>query len=111
MSTAERGELERRALRLQALVEERALQREGLLSMSPARTGRSTIYAAGCVAAQPWMPDADLAGAARRILDRVNEPHLRFHHTAGVAGRVADALRALPGWLRVYWEGRWRGHW
>jgi hypothetical protein len=86
----------------------------------PIRTGRSAVFARGCVAAQPWFPDEDMVGAARIIVEGLDEPTFRFIMPAGpgqklapewqVEGRLLDH-DGLTTWLWAYWEGRWRGYW
>ncbi len=44
----------------------------------PTRTGRSAIFAMACVTAQRWLPEEDLKGVARGILENLDEPRLRF---------------------------------
>ncbi len=86
----------------------------------PTRTGRSAIFAMACVTAQRWLPEADMQGVARGILENLDEPRLRFVLPASddtqlspewqVEGRLLDH-DSLTGWLWAYWDGRWRGYW
>jgi hypothetical protein len=85
-----------------------------------ARTGRSALFAMGCVAAQRWYPDEDMKGIARNILVGLDEPTFRFimpfddKHPLPrdwqVESKMLDA-DCLTGWLVAYWEGRYRGYW
>ena len=87
---------------------------------SPTRTGRSAIFAKGCVNAQRWFPEEDMVGVARTIIEGLDEQTFRFVMPAAgdgelspewqVEGRLLDH-DGLTGWLWAYWEGRWRGYW
>ena len=84
------------------------------------RTGRSVVYAMGCVAAQRWFPDEDMKGVARKILEGQDEKTFRFIMPLDeknplppewqVESKMLDT-DCLTGWLCAYWEGRYRGHW
>lgn len=84
------------------------------------RTGRSALFAMGCVAAQRWFPDEDMKADARKILERLDEDTFRFimplddEHPLPpeweVESRMLDG-DSLTGWLCAYWEGRYRGYW
>ena len=84
------------------------------------RTGRSAIFAMGCVAAQRWFPEEDMRGVARRILERLDENTFRFvmpldeEHPLPAEWRVESKMLdgdCLTAWLCAYWEGRYRGYW
>jgi hypothetical protein len=85
-----------------------------------ARTGRSALFAMGCVAAQRWFPDEDMKGIAREILAGLDEPTFRFIMPLDdknplppdwqVESKMLDA-DCLTGWLCAYWEGRYRRYW
>ncbi|MEX0642804.1 MAG: hypothetical protein WD468_08900 [Pirellulales bacterium] len=85
-----------------------------------AKTGRSALFAMGCVAAQRWFPDEDMKGAAREILERLDEPTFRFVMPYDdenplspewqVESKMLD-IDCLSAWLCAYWEGRYRGYW
>ncbi|WP_442483547.1 hypothetical protein [Aeoliella sp. SH292] len=84
------------------------------------RTGRSAIFAMGCVSAQRWFKDPAMQRTARHILEQLDEPTLRFilpldddHPLPDewvVESEMLD-LDSLTGWLAAYWEGRFRGYW
>lgn len=84
------------------------------------RTGRSTIFAMGCVAAQRWFSDVDMVSDARRILEGVDEDTCRLILPMDdqtplpadwqVESKLLDG-DCLTAWLCAYWEGRYRGYW
>ncbi|MCB1124698.1 MAG: hypothetical protein KJT03_24305, partial [Verrucomicrobiae bacterium] len=84
------------------------------------RTGRSALFAMGCVAAQRWFPGENMVADAKRILTGLEEETFRFvmplDHTHPlpreweIESRLLD-LDCLTGWLCAYWEGRYRGYW
>ncbi|MDA0347305.1 MAG: hypothetical protein O3C20_07870 [Verrucomicrobia bacterium] len=84
------------------------------------RTGRSSLFAMGCVAAQRWFPEEDMVGDARKILTGLDEETFRFvlplnqeHPLPSdwvIESKLLD-LDCLTGWLCAYWEGRYRGNW
>ena len=86
----------------------------------PTRTGRISAFGWGCVNAQRWLPDEDMTGVARRILEGLDLDTFRFIMAAGpgrelppdwrIEGELIDHT-SLIGWLWMYWEGRWRGYW
>ena len=86
----------------------------------PTRTGRISAFGWGCVNAQRWLPDEDMTGVARRILEGLDLDTFRFIMAAGpgrelppdwrIEGELIDHT-SLTGWLWMYWEGRWRGYW
>jgi hypothetical protein len=86
----------------------------------PTRTGRSSIFAKGCVQSQRWFPQEDMVGVARTIIEGLDEPTFRFVMPAQsgqeltpewrVEGRLLDH-DSLTAWLWAFWEGRWRGYW
>jgi hypothetical protein len=85
-----------------------------------ARTGRSALFAMGCVAAQRWFPDEDMKGFARETLEKLDEPTFRFvlpfddEHPLPPDWEVESKMLdcdCLTGWLCAYWEGRYRGYW
>jgi len=86
----------------------------------PTRTGRSSIFAWGCVTAQQWFPDEQMAATARKILEGLDLNTFRFilPATPGdtlpadwkTEGELLDH-DSLVGWLLAYWEGVWRGFW
>lgn len=85
-----------------------------------ARTGRSALFAMGCVATQRWFPDEDMKGVARGILEKLDEPTFRFilpfddEHPLPPEWQVESKMLdgdCLVGWLCAYWEGRYRGYW
>ena len=84
-----------------------------------AQTGRSSILAMGCVMAQRWLPDEEMVPVARHILERLEPDTMRFimpvpPEAAPPSWQIETELLdhdALTGWLRAYWEGRWRGYW
>lgn len=86
----------------------------------PARTGRVSLFAWGCVNAQRWLPDEDMVAVAKIILQGLDLETFRFVMPADPEGRLPPNWRTegelldhdcLVGWLLAYWEGRWRGYW
>ncbi|MEX0642991.1 MAG: hypothetical protein WD468_09845 [Pirellulales bacterium] len=84
------------------------------------RTGRSALFAMGCVAAQPWFPKQDMKSDARRILVNLDEDTFRFimplddEHPLPPEWQVESKMLdtdCLTGWLCAYWQGRYRGYW
>jgi len=86
----------------------------------PTRTGRIAAFGWGCVNAQRWLPEEDMAGVARTILEGLDMDTFRFVMAAEpgkelppdwrIEGELLDHT-SLAGWLWMYWEGRWRGYW
>lgn len=86
----------------------------------PCRTGRSAVFAMACASAQRWLPDEDMKGDARKILEGLDVDTLRFvmplddeHPLPSewvVESNMIDS-DSLTGWLCAYWEGRYRGYW
>jgi hypothetical protein len=84
------------------------------------RTGRSALFAMGCVAAQRWFPEEDMVADAQKILTGLDEETFRFvlpldkNHPLPtdwvIESKLLD-LDSLTGWLCAYWEGRYRGSW
>src|SRR5690606_3833520 len=78
------------------------------------RTGRSAIFAMACVSGQRWLPDEDMKGAARKILDNLDESTMRFIMPLDdkqplpaewvVESELLDG-DSITGWLAAYWEG------
>ena len=86
----------------------------------PCRTGRSAIFAMACVSAQRWLPDEDMKGDARKILNGLDVDTFRFimplddEHPLPPEWQVESKMidsDSLTGWLCAYWEGRYRGYW
>lgn len=84
------------------------------------RTGRSALFAMGCVAAQRWLPKEDMKSDARRIMEKLDEDTFRFimplddEHPLPAEWQVESKMLdtdCLVGWLCAYWEGRYRGYW
>jgi hypothetical protein len=85
-----------------------------------ARTGRSALFAMGCVSAQRWFPEEKMQQVARKILERLDEPTFRFimplddKHPLPAEWQVESKMLdadCVTSWLCAYWEGRWRGYW
>lgn len=88
--------------------------------MPPARTGRSAIFAWGCVRAAPWFPDEPILDDARLVLENLDMDTFRFVMAAELNDVMPPSWRmeselldmdSLVGWLMTYWEGRWRRYW
>jgi len=84
------------------------------------RTGRSAIFAMGCVAAQRWLRDVPMQDDARKILLNLDEDTFRFimpldeKHPLPSEWQVESKMLdgdCLTAWLCAYWEGRYRGYW
>ena len=86
----------------------------------PTRTGRIAITGRACVNAQRWLPDEDMIGVARVILEELDMDTFRFIMPAvpgeslppdwKTEGELLDH-DCITAWLWMYWEGRWRGYW
>ena len=95
-------------------------QRQASFGAFDARTGRSALFAMGCVAAQRWLPQEKMLGDARHVLDNLDETTMRFvlplddRHPLPPEWQVEAKMLdgdSLTGWLCAYWEGRYRGYW
>ncbi|WP_425395803.1 hypothetical protein [Aeoliella sp.] len=101
---------------------ERGMQVEPMPSVGGGvgRTGRSAVFAMGCVSAQRWFDDPAMQHSARSILERLDEPTFRFvlpldeEHPLPpewvIESELLDA-DCLTAWLAAYWEGHYRGYW
>lgn len=86
----------------------------------PTRTGRSSLFAWGCVSAQRWFPQEDMAATARKILEGLDLDTFRFILPASEGAALPADWKtegelldhdSLTGWLLAYWEGSWRCYW